>query len=100
MFGNKTNRIYQNRYKKATVLSLSDRMTGIYANKSIGAVLKQEMKNCNKTKTFPSAHIQAQCQLFKTTVNDSTITVQYGGSCAKQTADEKEKYQQVWGGRG
>lgn len=83
MYGNKTNRIYQNRYRKATVSSLDDRMTRIYANKNIRAVLKQEMKNCNITKTFPRAHIWAQCQLFKTTVNDSTVAVQYGGSCAE-----------------
>lgn len=58
-------------------------MTRTYANKNIRAVLKQEMKNCNITKTFPRADIWARCQLFKATVNGSAVTVQYGGSYAK-----------------
>lgn len=64
MYGTKTNGIYQNRRRKATLSSLSDTMTRIYANKNIRVVLKQEMKNCNITKTSPRADIWAQCQLF------------------------------------
>lgn len=48
---------------KATVSSLGD-MTRLYANKNIWAVLKQEMKNGNITKTFPRADIWAGCQFF------------------------------------
>lgn len=43
------------------------------------------MKNCNITKTFPRADIQALCQLFKNTVNNSAVAVQYGSSCVKWT---------------
>lgn len=39
------------------------------------------MKNCNITKTFPRADIQALCQLFKNTVNNGAVAVQYGSSC-------------------
>ena len=81
MHGNQTNGIYQDRYRKATVSSLGD-MTRLYANKNIWAVLKQEMKNGNITKTFPRADIWAGCQFFKTIVNDSSVVIQYGGSCA------------------
>ena len=49
---------------KATASSLGD-MTRRYANKNIWAVLKQEMKNGNITKTFPRADIWAGCQFFK-----------------------------------
>ena len=83
MHGNGTNGIYQDRYRKATVSSLGDMTTRIYANKNTWAVLKQEMKNGNKTKTLPRADIWAGCQFFKTIVNDSAVIIQYGGSCAK-----------------
>lgn len=83
MYGNKTNGIYQNRYRKATFSSPGDIMTRIYSNKNIRAVLKQETKNCNITTTFPRADIWARCQPFTTIVNDSAVAVQYGGSCAK-----------------
>ena len=58
-------------------------MTRTYANKNIQAVLKQETKNCNITKTFPRADIWAHRQLSKTTVNDSAAAVPQGDSCAK-----------------
>lgn len=58
---------------------------GEYANKNIRVALKQEMKNCNITKTFPRADIQALCQLFKNTVNNSAEAAQYGSSCVKWT---------------
>lgn len=51
MFGHKTNGIYQNIYRKATVSSFGD-MTRTYANKNIRDVLKQEMKNGNVTKNI------------------------------------------------
>lgn len=57
--------------------------TRTYANKNIQAVLKQEMKNCNITKTFPRADIWAPRQLSKTTVNDSAVAALRGDSCAK-----------------
>lgn len=83
MYGNKTNGIYQNRYRKATFSSLGDIMTRIYANKNIGAVLKQETESCNITTTSLGADIWARRQLFTTTINDGTVAVQYGGSWAK-----------------
>ena len=39
------------------------------------------MKNCNITKTFPRADIQALCQVFKNAVNNGAVAVQYGSSC-------------------
>lgn len=83
MCGNKTHGIYQNRYRKATLSSLGDMMTRTYANKNNRAVLKQEMKTCNITKTFPRADIRARCQLLKTTVTDSAVAAQHRGSCAE-----------------
>lgn len=74
-------------------------MTRTYANKNIRAVLKQEMKNCNITKTFPRADIWAHCQLFKTTVNGSAVAVQYGGSCAKTGCIWEGKILATLGGR-
>lgn len=83
MCGNRTHGIYQNRYREATPSCLGDMMMRTYANKSIRAVLKQEMKNCNITKTFPRADVWARGQLFRTTVADSTVAAQHGGSCAE-----------------
>lgn len=97
MHGNRTNGIYQDRYRKATVSSLGDMTTRLYANKNIWAVLKQEMKNGNITKTFPRADIWAGCQFFKTIVNDSSVVIQYGGSCADRL-HMSGKCQRVWVG--
>lgn len=83
MCGNRTHGIYQNRYREATPSCLGDMMMRTYANKNIWAVLKQEMKNCNITKTFPRADVWARGQLFRTTVADSTVAAQHGGSCAE-----------------
>lgn len=83
MCGNRTHGIYQNRYREATPSCLGDMMMRTYANKSIRAVLKQEMKNCNITKTFPRADVWARGQLFRTTVADSTVAAQHRGSCAE-----------------